>query len=106
MISSEIKGGACASLIRALVSSGKEFHVDQAVLFPCPTKAETVSHPINTWNKGSAVILWDPDRCILCGLPNIGNFCNFQMPARLHVRVIVFQLLSQLTLLHQCQQCG
>ena len=54
MISSGITGGACASLIRALVSTGKEFHVDQAVIFPCPTKAETMSHPINAWNKRSA----------------------------------------------------
>ena len=53
MIYSGITGGACASLIRALVSSGKEFHVDQAVLFPCPAKAEMVAHPINAWNKGS-----------------------------------------------------
>ena len=43
MIFSGITGGACASLIRALVGSGKEFHVDQAVLFPCPTEAEMVS---------------------------------------------------------------
>ena len=53
MIYSGITGGACASLIRALVSSGKEFHVDQAVLFPCPAKAEMAAHPVNAWNKGS-----------------------------------------------------
>ena len=53
MISSGITGGACASLIRALVSSEKEFDVDQAVLFPL-TKAEMVSHSVYAWNRGSA----------------------------------------------------
>ena len=53
MIYSGITGGACASLIRTLVSSGKEFHVDQAVLFPCPAKAEIAAHPVNARNKGS-----------------------------------------------------
>ena len=52
MLFSGITDGACASLIRALGSTGKEFHVDQAVLFSCPTEAEMVSHPVNAWNNG------------------------------------------------------
>ena len=74
-----ITGGACASLIRALVSTGKEFHVDQAVLFPCPTKAETVSHPVNAWKKGSARDFLGPtDSCIFFGLPKISE--TFAIP--------------------------
>ena len=38
--------GAFARLSRASVSSGSEFHVAQADFFPCPTKADTVSHPV------------------------------------------------------------
>ena len=38
--------GAFARLSKASVSSGSEFHVAQADSFPCPTKADTVSHSV------------------------------------------------------------
>ena len=44
---SGISVGACASSSSASVSSGNEFYVAQTVFFPCPTNADTVSHPVS-----------------------------------------------------------
>ena len=54
MACSEISVGACASSSSALVSSGNEFHTAHAVFLPCPTNADTVSHPVSAWNRGRA----------------------------------------------------
>ena len=52
--------GACASVIKAPVSSGNEFQVVHAVVFPWPTNANTVSHPVSAWNIRRASDLSDP----------------------------------------------
>ena len=52
--SSVISFGSSASINRAYVSSGSDFHVDHAVFFPCPSKLDTVSQPVKAWDIGRA----------------------------------------------------
>ena len=51
---SEISAGACASSRSAVVRSGNEFHIAQAVFLPCPKNPDTVSQPVSAWNIGRA----------------------------------------------------
>ena len=98
ILCSGISIGACASSSSAPVSSGNEFPVAQAVFFPCPTNADTVSHPVSAWSIGRASDFADPR------LLNIGDVFLIQMQSKLHCRLVVFQLPSQPTPQHQCQQ--
>ena len=41
----------------ASLTSGKTFHVFQAVFLPLSTNAETVSHPMNAWKTGRTLQL-------------------------------------------------
>ena len=46
--------GMHRSSLKSLVTSEKDFQVSYAVLFPLPSKADTVSHPKKAWKTGSA----------------------------------------------------
>ena len=50
--SSDVSMDDCC--LKLSVAYGNEFHVDHAVFLPRPANCETVSHPVNAYQKGSA----------------------------------------------------
>jgi len=78
--SSEIYFGPSASINSASISSGNGFHVDHAVLFPCPAKLCTVSQPVKAWHIGRAHDTSGPR--LFGGLSGSEN--SFQMLATVH----------------------